>query len=90
MASKASIVSAISSKISGTKFSIWRIGITENGAKRKTEWRDKEKQNVDHWSCWQADSATDAKDIEAHFIAKGMKGGTGGDLSGATRYVYVF
>ena len=40
---------------------------------------------------WTADSLSDAQDIERHFISKGMKGGTGGDLSAyKTVYVYVF
>jgi len=38
---------------------------------------------------WKADSLSDAQDIEAYFIDRGMDGGTGGNLS-ATKTVYVY
>jgi len=86
MASKASIVAAIESKISTTKYSIWRIGLTNDPKQRKEDW-----ENPKYWSQWAADSLSDAQDIESDFINKGMKGGTGGDLSSRyTTYVYVF
>ena len=91
MATKAAIIAAINSKVGDTKFSIWRIGLTHDLKDRKTYWKDTEKVNVDHWSDWQANSLSDAQDIERHFVNKGMKGGTGGDLSSrSTTYVYVF
>lgn len=91
MASKASIFAAIQSKIGFTQYSIWRIGLTHDLAERKRYWKDTEGQTVTHWSEWTADSLSDAQDIERHFINKGMKGGTGGDLSySKTVYVYVF
>jgi hypothetical protein len=91
MATKASIMSAINAKIGTTAFNIWRIGLTHDLKERKTYWKDTEKKNVDYWSDWQADSLSDAQDIERHFIDKGMQGGTGGDLSSRyTTYVYVF
>ncbi len=89
MATKESIKAAIEKKRGDTKYEIWRIGITSDLAQRKQEWKDKG-ENVDYWSDWTADSSADAKDIEAHFINKGMKGGTGGDITAATKYVYVF
>jgi len=90
MTAKTGIVSAINSK-AGSSYSIWRIGLTHDTVERKKYWKETEKQNVDHWSHWTADSLGDAQDIEAHFIAKGMKGGTGGSLSARqTAYVYVF
>lgn len=82
------IVSAINSHV-GTNYSAWRIGITENWETRKKEWIDAG-ENVSYWHCWKADSSTDAKDIESHFINKGMKGGTGGQLSYKTVFVYIF
>lgn len=91
MATKASIMAAINSKVGNTKFSIWRIGLTHDLTERKKYWKETEKQSVNHWSDWQADSLSDAQDIESHFINKGMNGGTGGDLSSRyTTYVYVF
>jgi hypothetical protein len=89
MASKQSIMAAIQSKVS--TYSYWRIGLTHDLAERKAYWKDTKNQSVSYWSSWTADSLSDAQDIEAHFIAKGMKGGTGGDLSARkTVYVYVF
>lgn len=91
MASKADIKTAIERKVSGTRYSIWRIGLTHDLAERKKYWRDTEKESVDHWSNWTTDSLSDAQDIESHFINKGMKGGVGGNLSARqTVYVYVF
>ena len=91
MATKASIVSAINSKVGNTKYSIWRIGLTHDLNERKKYWKETEEQNIDHWADWQADSLTDAQDIESYFINQGMKGGTGGDMSARkTTYIYVF
>jgi hypothetical protein len=90
MSSKAGIKSAISTKVGALPYSIWRIGLTHDWAKRKKEWKDDGK-TVDSWSCWEADSLDDAQNLEAYFIALGMKGGTGGNLSSRqTVYVYVF
>ena len=91
MATKKGIMDAIASKIGTTSPSIWQIGLTHDLVERKAYWRDTEKVSVDYWSAWTADSLSDAQDIEAHFIRKGMKGGTGGDLSARKAvYVYVF
>jgi hypothetical protein len=50
-----------------------------------------EKQDVSHWAAWEADSLSDAQDIEKYFINKGMKGGTGGNLDSRYKtYVYIF
>lgn len=89
MASKAGIIAAIEKKVS--TYSIWRIGLTHDWVERKAYWKDTENQNVTYFAAWEADSLSDAQDIEAHFINKGMKGGTGGDLSPhKTVYVYIF
>ncbi len=89
---KSEIIAAIESKVGKTDYTIWRIGITQNVEERKIQHRDTEKQNVTCWSQWQADSLSDAQEIETHFINnKKMKGGTGGDLSPyKTTFVYVF
>jgi len=90
MATKASIIAAIQSKV-GSNYSIWRIGLTNDLAERKRYWKDTETQDIIHWKDWTADSLSDAQDIERHFVNKGLKGGTGGDLSAyKTVYVYVF
>ena len=47
--------------------------------------------DVKHWTMWTADTLADAQNVEAHFINKGMDGGTGGSLdSRKTAYVYIF
>jgi hypothetical protein len=81
---------AIESK-AGSHYGLWRIGLTHDLAERKRYWKDTENLNVDYWSDWTADSLSDARDIESHFINKGTKGSTGGDLSiSKTVYIYVF
>jgi hypothetical protein len=89
--SKSDIKAAINAKV-GSSYSSWQIGLTHDPAERKTYWQDTEKKNVSCWAQWTADSLADAQDIESHFINdKGMKGGTGGDLSAyKTVYVYIF
>lgn len=87
MSTKASIVAAIEAKV--TTYSYYRIGLTHDLATRKAEWAKTE--SVAYWANWTADSLSDAQDIESLFINKGMKGGTGGNLSSnKTVYVYVF
>lgn len=91
MANKQSIIADIDAKVANTKYSVWRIGLAHDLAERKAYWRDTEKENVSRWSDWTADSRSDARDIEAHFIEKGMKGGTAGNLDAhKTVYVYMF
>ena len=89
MASKASIISAINSKV-GNSHRDYQIGITDNTRERKEYWTGQGKITR-FWSEWEAESSTDAKDIEAHFIhEKGMRGGTGGTITSKTKWVYVF
>jgi hypothetical protein len=89
MATKAGIIAAIEKKV--VTFSAWRIGLTHDLAERKAHWKDTKNQSVTYWTAWEADSLTDAQEIESHFINKGMQGGVGGDLSARkTVYVYIF
>ena len=90
MAAKQRIINEIVQRVSTSSFGHWRIGITDDQAKRREEWKA-EGENVDHWAWWQADSSTDAKDIENYFVnEKKMTGGTEGDLSHHTTQVYIF
>ena len=89
MATKAAIAAAINVKVGTAGYNIWRIGLTHDPDERKRYWTETEKQITIYWSQWTADSLADAQEIEAYFINKGMKGGTGGDLS-ARRAVYVY
>ena len=92
MASKAAIMAAINTKVGVSKYSSWRIGLTHDLAERKAHWKDTKKKDVTCWVAWQADSLSDAQDIETYFIqTKGMDGGEGGNLSAnKTVYVYIF
>ncbi len=92
MTAKSTIIQEITASVrkTNTSFSSWRIGLTHDPADRKTYW--KEIKNIGCWTQWTPESLADAQDIESHFInEKGMKGGTGGDLSASyTVYVYIF
>jgi hypothetical protein len=87
--SKEDIAKAIVMRIGLSRPSAWRIGLTHYPFTRKAFWEGSE--DVRHWTLWECRSLSDAQDIEAAFIRRGMKGGTGGDLS--PRYpvfVYIF
>lgn len=86
---KQTIIDEITAMV-GTNYSAWRIGLTHDPSKRKEEWKN-EGMNVSAWAEWEADSLTDAEDIESKFIDLGMQGGTGGNLSSDEDvYVYIF
>ncbi len=81
MASEASIKAAIESIV--TDYSIWTIGVTDSPSRRRSE-----HGNPTHWHQWDADTEQAARNVETHFLDKGMKGGTGG--LGRADYVYIF
>jgi len=86
MVSKSTIMSEIESRVQSAKtkkYSIWTIGVTDDPQTRKQKHDDPK-----YWMQWNADSEQDARDIESHFIDKGMKGGTGG--GGSADWVYIF
>lgn len=79
--------SAIEAKIVSTEYSIWTIGITDDPKRRRDE-HEAEGETIAYWSDWKADTETITRNVEAHFLDKGMKGGTGGGEH--PTYVYVF
>lgn len=81
MASETAIKSGIERVVSS--YSAWTIGVTDDPVRRKTE-----HGSPQNWYQWDADTERIARDVEAYFIAKGMKGGTGGP--GRADYVYIF
>ena len=83
MASEATIKARIESSLLGLPYSSWTIGVTDDPAKRKQD-----HSNPVGWRLWDADTERAARNVEAYFIAKGMKGGTGG--AGRADYVYIF
>jgi hypothetical protein len=86
---KQQIIDAIDANVS--YYSSYYIGLTNDPDTRKQQ-HTNERKNTTYWKHWQADSLSDAQDIESYFIKKDMKGGfTGGDLSSQkTVYVYIF
>ncbi len=69
------------------KYSIWTIGVTDDPPTRKSQ-HEKDGEDVKFWKQWATDNEKDGRDVEEHFIDKGMKGGTGG--GGTADYVYIF
>jgi hypothetical protein len=92
MTAKATLVAEIVAKVRDTKYVIWRIGLTHDLAERKKYWSETEDEIIKYWSDWEADSLSDAQEIESYFINENhMKESAGGELSPhRTVYVYVF
>lgn len=67
-------------------YSLWTIGVTDDEDTRKTQ--HGADHDVQYWLAWSADNETAARNVERHFLAKGMKGGPGG--GGTANYVYIF
>jgi hypothetical protein len=68
-------------------YKMWTIGITDDPVRRKVE-HDGKGENTKFWKDWKADTETIARNVEAYFLDKGMKGGTGG--GDHPTYVYIF
>lgn len=83
---KAELIKTIEAK-AGSNNSIWTIGITDDPDTRKAQHQNDGK-SVKFWNHWKTDSETVGRDVEQHFLDKGMKGGAGG--GGNAAYVYVF
>ncbi|HNT97813.1 MAG TPA: hypothetical protein PKK31_06070 [Elusimicrobiales bacterium] len=86
MASKFELILAIENRVKGSKtvdYSLWTVGVTEDEARRRTE-----HGNPEYWRAWPADSDSIARDVEQHFLDRGMKGGPGGP--GNSKFVYIF
>lgn len=82
---------AISMMVSGGEMGKWRIGLTHDLRERYEHWRETESLTLSDWSAWEADSLSDAQAVEASFIRRGMRGGTGGNLSSYQPvFVYIF
>jgi hypothetical protein len=81
MASESAIKAAIEAKV--TRYSAWTIGVTDDPTRRRVE-----HGNPSVWYHWDADSEQIARNVEAYFLDKGMKGGGGG--GGRADYVYIF
>lgn len=86
MSSESIIKDAIEKRVSTAKtkdYTIWTIGVTDDPGRRKEE-----HGNPKYWMQWDADSETEARNVEKYFLDKGMKGGRFGP--GTADYVYIF
>lgn len=81
MATESVIKAAIEAKVN--VYSAWTIGVTDDPNRRRQE-----HGNPRPWYQWDANSEQEARNVEAYFIKKGMKGDTGG--GGSADYVYIF
>ena len=79
--SKSEIIEAIEKSVSN--YLAWTIGITDAPKRRKSE-----QGNPRYWRYWKADTETIARNVEKHFLYKGMKGGGGG--GDHPTFVYMF
>ena len=82
MASETTITAGID-RLVGT-YSLWGIGLTANPDQREVEIG-----NPMGWRLFEADTEQVAKNVEAHFVGKGMVGDNLGRNSGA-KHVYIF
>ena len=82
MVTEAGIEAAIEAKVAG-QYVAWTVGVTDN---IQTRWEQHGKPA--RWTAWNADTEQAARNVEAYYIAKGMKGGVGG--LGTANYVYIF
>ncbi len=79
--SKSEIIETIEESVSN--YLAWTIGITDAPKRRKSE-----HGNPRYWRYWKADTETIARNVEKHFLDKGMKGGGGGGVH--PNFVYIF
>lgn len=79
---ESAIKAQIEAVVSGN-YPDWTIGITDDPDRRK-----REHGNPSRWRHWYGDTEQIARDVEKHFLAKGMKGDTGGGFT--PNYVYIF
>jgi hypothetical protein len=64
-------------------YSVWTVGITNDPERRRGE-----HGNPSVWYYWEADSERIAREVEEHFLEKGMNGGGRGGIT--PTYVYIF
>jgi hypothetical protein len=82
MASEKTIIRQIENTV-GAKYSDWKIGITDDPAKRRAA-----VGNPLNWLQWQADSNLEAQNVVRYFVQKGMK--RSGAANKTATYVYIF
>ena len=78
---KSEIIKEIEKSVSN--YSAWTIGITDAPKRRKSEHGIPK-----YWHVWKADTEAIARNVEKHFLDKGMNGGGGG--GDHPNFVYIF
>lgn len=81
MASEAMIKAGIEKLVA--TYSLWAIGLTDDPDQRESEMG-----NPMGWRQFDADSEAAARNVEAHFLGKGMEGDAVGRVARA-KYVYI-
>lgn len=69
------------------KYRHWHIGVTDD----VNEWKracSKAGWDIDHWNTWPADNETIARQVESHFLNRGMESGRGRGRK--PNLVYIF
>jgi hypothetical protein len=90
MTDKSEIIADIKTKIGRIRCDLWRIGLTNDVVTRRLAWRSLG-HDVRSWKEWEADSLSDAREIETFYLRQGMEGGTGGEATGRQPvFVYIF
>jgi hypothetical protein len=82
MASERTIIKQIEKTVRG-KYSDWQIGITDYPAQRKAQLG-----YPLSWLQWQADADQAARNVERHFLQKGMH--RAGAVPKRAKFVYMF
>lgn len=82
---EAEIKAGIEKVLGNRRIDVWTIGTTAN-----LDLRRERHGRPTIWHYWKPDTEQTAKNVEAHFKAKGMKGYTGQDESaGKATFVYI-
>ena len=77
----------IKKRIKELSYPTWSIGVTA----RPDELKRTHGVDAKYWDAWPADSESAARDVEAYFLAKGMRGCINGkSVFGRKAYVYIF
>ena len=87
MASAVLIQQEIDKLVVHFRYSDWTIGVSDDPVMRRAE-HELDGEDTPRWRQWEADTESEARNVEALFIGQGMKGGVGG--RGRANFVYVF
>jgi len=92
MPTKITIMAEVKARVGSASYTSWNIGLAHDAEIQRKYLHETEGQDVSRWTCWSAESLSDALRIEDYFVERGMKKcGTGGELSTPhTVCLYIF